>query len=301
MASELYKISRTGLKYLENPELWKIIESDGELAPHAKDIVQKRFIDNNIYTVPSARAFRKLTDHSSDPITDIIRYDRVKTLKSLVDAGLNLQHYSRSGWKLLGLALASKAERISRYIIESSSPVDLCGRIGAINDCEDGTFISLAATWDVSIFAHLWDHIRHLPSNQRRLSDDAMYALCRFCDAHLAELLLADGVDLAAFVHGVSGETAWHAAAECATDLEFLAWITVGSPGTINEKALDGMTPLMRAAAFNRSPEIAVFLLSRGADPALVNDAGDNAASLAGRYGNQALVDLFTGEEWLLA
>lgn len=300
MASELYKISPAGLKYLETPDLWKIIESDGELAPHARDIVQKRFIANNIYTVPSAKAFRKLTDHSSDPITDIIRHDRVKTLKSLVDAGLNLQHYSRSGWKLLGLALASKAERISRYIIESSSPMDLSGRMGAINDCEDGTFISLAATWDVSIFAHLWDRIRHLPSNQRRLSDDAMYALCRFCDARLAELLLADGVDLAAFVHGVSGETAWHAAAECATDLEFLGWIAVRSPGTINEKALDGMTPLMRAAAFNRSPEIAVFLCSRGADPALVNDAGDTAASLAGRYGNQPLVDLFTGEEWLL-
>ncbi|KAF7181462.1 hypothetical protein CNMCM7691_000680 [Aspergillus felis] len=146
MSSELYKISSAGLKYLETPELWKIIDSDGELAPHAKHIVQKRFIDNNIYTVPSTKAFRKLTDHSSDPIADIIRYDRVRTLKSLVDTGLNLQHYSRSGWKLLGLALASKAERISRYIIDTSSPEDLCGRIGATNDYEDGTFLSLAAT-----------------------------------------------------------------------------------------------------------------------------------------------------------
>ncbi|RHZ63414.1 ankyrin repeat domain-containing protein [Aspergillus thermomutatus] len=297
MSSERYKISLSGLKYLESPELWKIIESDGELAPHAKDIVQKRFIANNIYTVPSAKAFRNLTDHTSDPIADIIRYDRVKTLKSLVDAGLSLQHYSRSGWKLLGLALASKAERISRYIIDSSSPEDLCGRIGAINDCEEGTFLSLAATWDASIFAQLWDRIRHLPSNQRRLSDDAIYALCRFCDARLAECLMADGVDLAAFVHGTSGETAWHAAAECATDSEFLEWIAVRSPENINRKTLGGMTPLMKAAVFNRFPEVAVFLLSCGADPTLVNDAGDTAASLARQYGNQALVDLLMSEE----
>jgi hypothetical protein len=297
MSPELYKISPASLKYLETSELWKIIESDGELASHAKEIVQKRFIGNNIYTVPSAKAFKKLTGHSSDPITDIIRYDRVKTLKSLVDAGLNLQHYSRSGWKLLGLALASKAERISRYIIDTSSPEDLCGRIGATNDCEDGTFLSLAATWDASIFAHLWDRVRHLPSKQRRLSDDAMHALCRFCDARLAELLLADGVDLAAFVHGASGETTWHAAAESATDLEFLRWIALRSPESINERKVDGMTPLMKAAACNRLPEIVVFLLSRGADAALVNDAGDTAASLARRYGNQALVDLLMKKE----
>ncbi|GIK05361.1 hypothetical protein Aspvir_009468 [Aspergillus viridinutans] len=297
MSSELYKISPASLKYLETPELWKIIESDGELAPHAKDIVQKRFINYNIYTVPSAKAFKKLTDHSSDPITDIIRYDRVKTLKCLVDTGLNLQHYSRSGWKLLGLALASKAERISRYLIDTSSPEDLCGRIGASNDSEDGAFLSLAATWDASIFQHLWDRVRHIPSKQRRLSDDAVYALCKFCDARLAELLLADGIDLAAFVHGDSGETAWHAAAECATDLEFLKWIAVRSPGTINERTVEGTTPLIKAAACNRFPEIVVFLLSRGADPALVNDAGETAASLAQRYGNQALVDLLTDKE----
>jgi hypothetical protein len=297
MSPELYKISPASLKYLETSELWKIIESDGELASHAKEIVQKRFIGNNIYTVPSAKAFKKLTGHSSDPITDIIRYDRVKTLKSLVDAGLNLQHYSRSGWKLLGLALASKAERISRYIIDTSSPEDLCGRIGATNDCDDGTFLSLAATWDASIFAHLWDRVRHLPSKERRLSDDAMYALCRFCDARLVELLMADGIDLAAFVHGGSGETAWHAASECATDLEFLKWIALRSPESINERTVEGMTPLMKAAAFNRLPEIVVFLLSRGAGAALVNDAGDTAASLARRYGNQALVDLLMKEE----
>ncbi|GFF63190.1 hypothetical protein IFM60648_00846 [Aspergillus lentulus] len=297
MAPELYKISPASLKFLETPELWKIIESDGELAPRAREIVRKRFIDNNIYTVPSARAFKKQTDHSSDPIADIIRYDRVKTLKSLVDAGLNLQHYSRSGWKLLGLALASKAERITRYLIDTSSPENLCGRIGATNDCEDGTFLSLAATWDASIFARLWDRVRHLPSKERRLSDDAMYALCKFCDASLAELLMADGVDLASFVHGASGETAWHAAAECATDLEFLVWIAVRSPGTINERTVDGTTPLMKAAACNRLPEIVVFLLSRGADRALGNDAGATAASLARRYGNQALVDLLTDEE----
>ncbi|KAG2019093.1 hypothetical protein GB937_005384 [Aspergillus fischeri] len=297
MSPELYKISLAGLKFLETPELWKIIESDGELAPHAKEIVQKRFTDNNIYTVPSAKAFKKLTDHSSDPITDIIRYDRVKTLKCLVDAGLNLQHYSRSGWKLLGLALASKAERISRYLIDSSSPEDLCGRIGATNDCEDGTFLSLAATWDASIFQHLWDRIRHLPSKQRRLSDDAMYALCRFCDARLAELLMADGVNLAAFVHSASDETAWHAAAECATDLDFLRWTGVQAPETINERTVHGTTPLMKAAACNRFPETVVFLLSRGANPALVNDAGDTAASLARRYGNQALVELLAEEE----
>jgi hypothetical protein len=297
MSPELYKISPASLKYLETSELWKIIESDGELASRAKEIVQKRFSDNNIYTVPSAKAFKKLTGHFSDPITDIIRYDRVKTLKSLVDADLNLQQYSRSGWKLLGLALASKAERISRYIIDTSSPEDLCGRIGATNDCEDGTFLSLAATWDASIFAHLWDRTRHLPSKQRRLSDDAMHALCRFCDARLAELLMADGIDLAAFVHGGSGETAWHAAAEGATDLEFLKWIALRSPESINERTVEGMTPLMKAAAFNRLPEIVVFLLSRGADAALVNDAGDTAASLARRYGNQALVDLLMKEE----
>ncbi|GIC86155.1 uncharacterized protein Aud_002520 [Aspergillus udagawae] len=297
MSSELYKISPASLKYLETPELWKIIESDGELARHAKDIVQKRFIDNNVYTVPSAKAFKRLTEHSSDPIADIIRYDRVKTLKSLVDAGLNLQHYSRSGWKLLSLALASKAERISRYLIDTCSPEDLCGRIGAADDCENGTFLSLAATWDASIFANLWDRLRHLPSKQRRLSDDAMYALCKFCDAGLAELLMADEVDLAAFVHGVSGETAWHAAAECATDLEFLRWIAVRSPGTINKRTMDGTTPLMKAAACNRFPEVGVFLLSRGADPALVNEAGETAASLARRYGNQALVDSLADEE----
>ncbi|PKX89374.1 ankyrin repeat domain-containing protein [Aspergillus novofumigatus IBT 16806] len=274
MSPELYKISPTSLKYLETPELWKIIESDGELAPHEKEIVQKRFIDNNIYTVPSARAFKKLTGHSSDPIADVIRYDRVKTLKSLVDAGLNLQHYSRSGWKLLGLALASKAERISRYIIDTSSPEELCGRIGATSDCEDGTFLSLAATWDASIFAHLWDRVRHLPSKQRRLSDDAMY------------LFMAP-----------SGETAWHAAAECANDLEFLKRIAVRSPESINERTVDGATPLMYAAAFNHFPEIVVFLLSRGADPALVNAAGNTAASLARRYGSQALVDSLTDEE----
>ncbi|KAF4215882.1 hypothetical protein CNMCM6457_005652 [Aspergillus fumigatiaffinis] len=273
MSPELYKISPASLKYLETSELWKIIESDGELASHAKEIVQKRFIGNNIYTVPSAKAFKKLTSHSSDPITDIIRYDHVKTLKSLVDAGLNLQQYSRSGWKLLGLALASKAERISRYIIDTSSPEDLCGRIGVINDCEDGTFLSLAAAWDASTFAHF------------------------FCDARLAELLMADGIDLAAFVHGGSGETAWHAAAECATDLEFLKWIALRSPESINERTVEGMTPLMKAAAFNRLPEIVVFLLSRGADAALVNDAGDTAASLARRYVNQALVDLLMKEE----
>jgi hypothetical protein len=297
MTSELYRISPASLKYLETPELWKIIESDGELARHAKDLVQKRFIDNNVYTVPSAKAFKRLTEHSSDPIAGIIRYDRVQTLKSLVDAGLNLQHYSRSGWKLLGLALASKAERISQYLIDTSSPEDLCGRIGATDDCEDGTFLSLAATWDASIFASLWDRIRHLPSKQRRLSDDAVYALCKFCDARLAELLMADGVDLAAFVHGASGETAWHAAAECATDLEFLRWIAVRSPGTINERTVDGTTPLMKAAACNRLLEVGVFLLSRGGDPALVNEAGETAASLARRYGNQALVDLLADEE----
>ncbi|OXN06536.1 hypothetical protein CDV58_04188 [Aspergillus fumigatus] len=186
MASKLYKISPASLKYLETPELWKIIESDGELAPHANHIVQQRFMDNNIYTVPSAEAFKNLTDHSSDPIDDIIRYDRVKTLKCLVDAGLNLQHYSRSGWMLLGLALATKTDRISRYLIDASFPKNICGRIGALNDCEDGTFLSVAATWD-------------------------------------------------AFVHGASGETAWHAAAECATDLEFPRWIGVQAPETINE------------------------------------------------------------------
>ncbi|GIJ86734.1 hypothetical protein Asppvi_005629 [Aspergillus pseudoviridinutans] len=281
MSSELYKISPASLKYLETPELWKIIESDGELAPHAKDIVQKRFIDNNIYTVPSAKAFKKLTDHSSDPIADIIRYDRVRTLKSLVDAGLSLQHYSRSGWKLLGLALASKAERISLYLIDTSSSEGLCGRIGATNDCEDGTFLSLAAIWNASIFQHLWDRVRHLPSKQRRLSDDAVYALCKFCDARLAELLMADGVD----------------SLQCATDLEFLKWIAVRSPGTINERTVDGTTPLMKAAAFNRFLEVGVFLLSRGADPALVNNAGETAASLARQHGNQALVDLLTNEE----
>ncbi|KAH1906962.1 hypothetical protein KXW29_001717 [Aspergillus fumigatus] len=189
MASKLYKISPASLKYLETPELWKIIESDGELAPHANHIVQQRFMDNNIYTVPSAEAFKNLTDHSSDPIDDIIRYDRVKTLKCLVDAGLNLQHYSRSGWMLLGLALATKTDRISRYLIDASFPKDICGRIGALNDCEDGTFLSVAATWD-------------------------------------------------AFVHGASGETAWHAAAECATDLEFPRWIGVQAPETINERTV---------------------------------------------------------------
>jgi ankyrin repeat protein len=53
----------------------------------------------------------------------------------------------------------------------------------------------------------------------------------------------------------------------------------------------------MKAAACNRLPEIVVFLLSRGADAALVNDAGDTAASLARRYGNQALVDLLMKKE----
>lgn len=210
MASKLYKISPASLKYLETPELWKIIESDGELAPHANHIVQQRFMDNNIYTVPSAEAFKNLTDHSSDPIDDIIRYDRVKTLKCLVDAGLNLQHYSRSGWMLLGLALATKTDRISRYLIDASFPKDICGRIGALNDCEDGTFLSVAATWD-------------------------------------------------AFVHGASGETAWHAAAECATDLEFPRWIGVQAPETINERTVHGTTPLMKAAACNRFPRLLSF------------------------------------------
>lgn len=210
MASKLYKISPASLKYLETPELWKIIESDGELTPHANHIVQQRFMDNNIYTVPSAEAFKNLTDHSSDPIDDIIRYDRVKTLKCLVDAGLNLQHYSRSGWMLLGLALATKTDRISRYLIDASFPKDICGRIGALNDCEDGTFLSVAATWD-------------------------------------------------AFVHGASGETAWHAAAECATDLEFPRWIGVQAPETINERTVHGTTPLMKAAACNRFPRLLSF------------------------------------------
>ncbi|KAF7113782.1 hypothetical protein CNMCM5793_004837 [Aspergillus hiratsukae] len=313
------EIIQHSLGFLDEEELRRIVRDVEDLASHAKEVIKVRFRENNTYTLPDEAAVLerhggRLPDNvlptnrlrhpcevpfvrTGDTIAGIIRTNNLVILKILVEAGLDLMSFSMGGWRLLGLALAWGNIATAKYLIARMKPEDLLygvcrvGRRG-----EPPNFLTMAAYFNADIFSVVWQRVRGLPNCQEQVTEVARFQLCRHADALLAWELAEDGVDIALSVMPFVGRTAWHAAAESNTNMDFFEYLYGRIPESINNiTAENGRTPLMLAAAEtwqDRSNAVR-WLLRHWADPRIVA-GGRTAAWFASAAHNLQLASLLS-------
>jgi ankyrin repeat protein len=129
----------------------------------------------------------------------------------------------------------------------------------------------------------LRDHLAADPAAVGARASDGFTSLhfaAFFGGADAVRLLLAAGADANADDENAIGVRPLHSAAAAGDAGALRALLEAGADPDARER-VGGHTAL-QAAAHSDQPELARLLLGHGADPSLANDAGDDAAAMAG-------------------